>query len=106
MGWGTSFKADMYISKKIFRNKHELLDEIEEIKADIDRTKTRLKMYAIANLKDIIEDDANPLHYCQYVIDDEIEEMLSNQILLYKLELLLELSETDSNIFKNSIDDL
>ena len=55
MGWGTSFKADIYLSRITFSNKYELEDKIRENDKWIEDAKKRIQMFVAATPKDIID---------------------------------------------------
>jgi len=57
MGWGTDFKADVYLNKLTFINELEVQNKIDENISDIQDAKQRIKMFASATLSDIIPDD-------------------------------------------------
>lgn len=55
MGWGTAFNTEIYLSKQIFQHKWEVEEKIQENEKWISDCITKLKMLAIANVKDIID---------------------------------------------------
>lgn len=57
MGWGTDFKADIFLNRMNFENKSEVEDKIEELRKSISDAKVRIKMHASANVKDLIPED-------------------------------------------------
>lgn len=92
MGWGTSFKTEVYLSRKTFDNKYQVEQEIEEMKEWIQDSKAQLYMLAIANPKDLIPSDwtEEPVRFIKNEVDRLMESIDENLIDLYKLELLLE----------------
>lgn len=57
MGWGTSFKEDMYISKRCFDSIFELEDAIEDLKEDIVQREKEILMYVSGRPSDFIPSD-------------------------------------------------
>jgi len=57
MGWGTDFKADVYLNKLTFLNEIEVQNKIDENIDNIMDAKQRLKMFASSTPNDIIPDD-------------------------------------------------
>ena len=55
MGWGTSFKTEIYLSKQIFSNVFELENKIEENEKSIEDAKKRIQMFVSASPRDIID---------------------------------------------------
>lgn len=90
MGWGTSFYADMYISKKIFHSVNEIDQEIKSIENDIESERQTLLMYASSTPKDIADSDTDIIFDLKFKINESIETLhdLYNQ--LFKLEYLKE----------------
>jgi chaperone required for assembly of F1-ATPase len=104
MSFGTEFKADIYISRKVFTSIAEVQDYRDELKEEIVRYKSRLLMYVASNPKDIIPDEwkEEPIRWLQ----DESLELLSvieeNLNLLFKIDHLLEyLKENNIETIKN-----
>ena len=54
MGWGTSFKADIYLSRQTFNNRYELSEKIKELEGYIEFSKGKLTSLAVATPKDIV----------------------------------------------------
>lgn len=44
MGWGLSFKADIYLSKETYNTENEVQDSIDELDKDINRVKRRIAL--------------------------------------------------------------
>ena len=57
MGWGTDFKADVFLNRETYRTEYELDDKIEEIQLDIVNIRAKILMYSATNIKDIIPED-------------------------------------------------
>ena len=55
MGWGTSFKKEIYLNREIFSSKYELEQKIEQNKIWITNIIQKLKMFVAANPRDIID---------------------------------------------------
>ena len=55
MGWGTTFNTEIYLNRMIFQQKWEIEEKIQQNEKWISDCITKLKMLAIANVKDIID---------------------------------------------------
>ena len=69
MGWGTSFKADVYLSRQVFSSKGELDERIKELEEYIESAKRELTAYAVATPRDIIA-EKDESGYTQNPIDE------------------------------------
>lgn len=92
MGWGTEFNIEIFLSKKVFSNKYEVEEKIEENKKWISDNISKLKMFAASNPRDIIDPEwkEEPINWLSNQIDDiisGIEEFYSEN---YRLDLYLE----------------
>lgn len=106
MGWGTDFKASIYISRKVFNSNSELLDEIHEVKQRIEETQRLLSMYAVSNPKDIIPEDwkDDSINFINNKIVELLESYEEDITLLVKLDLLYETclaEKTDASHYKD-----
>lgn len=92
MGWGTSFTADMYISRELFRSEGEVQDKINELTESIDRTKRRLALMIAANPETFLDKskDSDPLYELDNRINDYLELFEEDLIHRYRLQLLLD----------------
>jgi len=92
MGWGTSFKTEIYLNRIVFDNKGQLEDEIEETEKNIEKSKQQILMYASASPKDIISDDwkEESISFINIKVNDLLNQIEEDTELLYKLNLLLE----------------
>jgi Na+/phosphate symporter len=54
MGWGTSFTADVYLSRQIFQSRYELDERVKKLEGYINSAKSELTAYAVATPKDIM----------------------------------------------------
>lgn len=57
MGWGTDFKADIYLSRLKFENKGLVEDKIEELEGILDSIRQQILMYGSSNIKDVTPED-------------------------------------------------
>ena len=57
MGWGTDFKADIYLNRMQFSSVCEVEDKIKELQDDNDLWEKRILMFCSANPKDIVPDE-------------------------------------------------
>lgn len=80
MGWGTTFKTDIYLNKTSFSSKIELDDTIKDLEKSIERYKQEIAMYTTSTPSSITPDEWK---------DDSIT------FLYNKLRDLLELYEED-----------
>lgn len=93
MSWGTSYKQDVYISRRTYSSKFELKDEIEEIKERIASGKAELMSLCCCTPKDIVvnkDDVDDALDVIQRKFYDLWDIIKDDIITLYKLEGLLE----------------
>ncbi len=88
MSWGTSFVADIYISRAIYNKIEDLNEAIDNLNESIDKLKVDLKNLAISTPKSITPDEYEPLEYVNFKVEDIIELYEDYTIRLYKLELL------------------
>lgn len=92
MGWGTTIKTEIYLSRMIFENRGLLEDEIEELEKTIERNKQEILMYCSANPKDIVPKDLDEeaIGFISNKVNDLLNDIEYNSVMLYKLNLLLE----------------
>lgn len=92
MGWGTDFTAEIYLSRKIFSNQYELDEAIKSFEDEISNIKSRLLMYASANIKEITPTDMEeePINFVYYKVTDEMKSLEENIIELHLLNLYKE----------------
>lgn len=102
MGWGTAFKTEIYISRKIFRNIQELKSDIEELEEKINQYETQLKMYAIANPKDIIPEDVEVVPYMENLMSELLEMFNEDKRSYIYMCLLLEEAEKNPELLNNT----
>lgn len=69
MGWGTSFKVDIYLSRQVFNSKYELDERVKELEGYIESAKRELTAYAVATPRDIIA-EKDESGYIQNPIDE------------------------------------
>lgn len=99
MGWGTSFKADIYLSRQIFSSKWEVEDKIEENKKWISNNISKLKMFAAANPRDIVDPEwkEEPINWLNNQIDDIMESINESSFENYRLEMYLDYINEECN---------
>jgi hypothetical protein len=83
MGWGTDFKADIYISRETFDSVQSLKNKIEDVKDDIKDTMLLLHIYTQR------EPPHDAVHERKAEVNEICEYLIETHILLYKLELYL-----------------
>lgn len=89
MGWGTDFKADIFLNSIVINNDSELDDLIRETEYDINEIKTRLNMYVASNPKDITPDEwkEESLRFLHTNVNELIDELQEKTVLQYNLGL-------------------
>lgn len=99
MGWGTSFKADIYLSRQIFSSKLDLEFKIEENKKWISNNISKLKMFAAANPRDIVDPEwkEEPINWLNNQINDIIESIEESSFENYRLEMYLDYINEECN---------
>lgn len=88
MGWGTTFKSEIYLSKITFGNNYEIEEYIKEKEEEIEKTKNKLCMFASSTPKDI----------CPNEWEDEMIRFLSNEVSSltdYLEELIIEKTKAE-----------
>ena len=101
MGWGTQFKADIYINKQVFKSTYELDDKIEELSSTLNMYKALLKQYASATPRDIVpkEWEGEPIEWLNNKVDEIVDSFEELQYDLYRLRLFKDhLEETNTPI--------
>lgn len=88
MGWGTSFSADIYISKKLFRSQYELDDEIDSLEKEIQSNTQTLLMYCSSTPRDISSPDWEVIPEIKLRATEIIESLMDSHYELIKLTLL------------------
>ena len=112
MGWGTSFKADIYLSRQVFNSKYELDEKIKEVEEYIESAKQELTAYAVATPRDIIaeKDESgyiqNPIDEVLRKVNETFEWMEDNYRDLNKLYLYQEYLEENPDIDINQFSDI
>lgn len=105
MGWGTDFKADLYLNRQIYDSMGQLDDAISDAEERIEKIKQRLFMFASASPKEITspEWDGNSIDYIHYEFDISLDELLSETKELQLLWLYKEyLEEQERNNTENA----
>lgn len=89
MGWGTDFKADIFLNRIVINNDSELDDLIRETEYDLNEIKTRLNMYVASNPKDITPDEwkEESLRFLHTNVNELIDELQEKTVLQYNLGL-------------------
>lgn len=109
MGYGTDFKADIYLNRMIFTNKYELENKIEENKGYISDSIQKIKMFAAANPRDIVDAEwkEEPINWINNQINDLMESINEFSFENYRLELYLDYINDECNgiIPKMTIED-
>lgn len=112
MGYGTSFKAEVYINRQIFNSKHELDERIKELEGYIESAKIELTAYAVATPRDIIaeKDESgyiqNPIDELLRKVHETFEWIEDNYRDLNKLYLYQQYLEENPDIDINQFSDI
>ena len=89
MGWGTSFKPELYISKQIYKDLDDLNYDIKELDDVIKSLEAKILMYASANPKDIVQKDSDDiisdLQCSISILLDDYKEIIETRYLLTQL---------------------
>lgn len=99
MGYGTAFNVEIYLSRQIFNSKYELEQKIEENKKWISNNISKLKMFAAANPRDIVDPEwkEEPVNWLNNQIDDIIESIEEFSFENYRLEMYLDYINEECN---------
>jgi len=101
MGWGTTFKPEIYLSKKSFESDYDLEDEISENEMHLTSIEKEILMLASANPKDICGEEFKdePLSFVKYRIEELMDSYAQTMTDLTNLRHFREhLEETQEDI--------
>lgn len=90
MGWGTDFKADVFLNRQMFTNKHEVEEAIKEKINEIIQNEVLLLGYAMATPKDIFPNSDDVAFDVKLAISEVLENLSELHVDRYKLSLYLE----------------
>jgi len=91
MGWGTEFKAEIYLNRQKYNSILEIDDKIEEYEELIEMHKEELLISVALNPEKVREEnDASLIHSIRHHVNDILESLEEVYVELYKLELLKE----------------
>lgn len=98
MSYGTDFKADIYISRKIFTSLDEVQEYRDELEEDIINDKAKVLMYVSSTPKDIIPDDwkDEPIRWLQDQLIELLTNIEENLNLLFKIDHYIEYLEENN----------
>jgi len=98
MSYGTDFKADIYISRKIFTSLDEVQEYRDELENDIINDKAKVLMYVSSTPKDIIPDDwkDEPIRWLQNQLIEHLTNIEENLNLLFKIDHYIEYLEENN----------
>jgi len=112
MGWGTSFTADVYLSRQVFQNRYELDERVKELEEYINSAKQELTALAVATPRDIIA-EKNEDGYVQNPIDEilrktreNFEWMEDNYIALHRLYQFQQYLDENPDVELGKLNDL
>jgi hypothetical protein len=92
MGWGTDFKADIFLNKVTYSSKGLLEDDINETKKDIQRCKNYIIIMTSSGAYNLVPDEwkSDIVSWINSEIKTITDSMEEYYIKLVKLELYLE----------------
>lgn len=90
MGWGTDFKAEVFLNRLVFANKYEVEEAIKEKSNDIIQNEVLLLGYAMATPKDIFPNSDDVAFDVKIAVSDVLENLAELHVDRYKLSLYLE----------------
>ena len=93
MGWGTSFNAEIYISRKTWNSIGELEQDIKDKEESIAMSISTLK-----SLVSYAPKDVNDMQESLQIFDDYMGGLEEEYTDLYKMYMLKELLDEDKNI--------
>lgn len=105
MGWGTTFKPGIYLSRFHFDSAYDIEDAIEELEEDIQRAKESLMMLAASRPSDISEEGYNPLDYVRIEFMDTWNLLREDMVKLTNLCHLKEFLEDNPGIDVKKLQD-
>ena len=98
MSWGTSFDANIYISKMHFQSKQDVENKKADINKELINIENILFGYICANPSEIVseddKDDNNIIEALRYKFNELLEDYTHNLITSYELDLLEENFDT------------
>tara|TARA_R110000868_G_scaffold265282_5_gene524102 strand:+ start:1028 stop:1366 length:339 start_codon:yes stop_codon:yes gene_type:complete len=112
MGYGTSFKTEVYINRQIFNSKYELAERIKELEGSLESAKRELTAYAVATPRDIIaeKDESgyiqNPIDELLRKVHETFEWMEDNYRDLNKLYQYQQYLEENPDVNINQFSDI
>lgn len=97
MGWGTSFKADIYLNRQSYQNKLQVEAAIDEQEEEIENCTKQLLMYAMAVPSDIIPPDwkEDTVIFVKDKVSEVIQNLMEAARLLIDLNYYLEVFDQD-----------
>lgn len=100
MGWGTHFKAEIYLNRQIFRSEGEIKNEIEELTEEIQKSREALMILVASSYKDIREEDEDPVWGLRNRVQEIIDDITTNNLSIYRLRLYLEAIQEGTTKFE------
>ena len=100
MGWGTSFKQEIYLNRVIFDDISDVQDAIKDKELSIADAEKRMLMFASSNIKDVVPDEwkDEPINYIHNQVSALIEEMMSDHLDLLNLRSFFSYVENGGSI--------
>ena len=98
MGWGTTFEAEVYLSRQVFSNRSEVEFRLEEIEDSMNWCKQNIAMLVAVTPKDYSNEE-NPLFEMKTELNESLEYLEDLVVERTRLGLYLEYLE-ENNIEK------
>lgn len=98
MGWGTTFKAEVYLNRQVFSHRSEVEYRLEEVKDSVNRCKQDIAMLVAVTPKDYSNEE-NPLFEMKTDLNETMEYLEDMLVERTRLGLYLEYLE-ENNIEK------
>lgn len=92
MGWGTEFKYDIYLSRRVYRAKWEVEDDVKNVEKEVERTKEQILMFCSASPNTIVSEDYKDeaVNYIHREVSELFEFYEEQLLLLQNLKCYLE----------------
>lgn len=96
MGWGTEFKAEIFLNKQTYPTIQDVDIKIEELEEDNLCIRQTISMYSSANIKDLTDEEGGTLtiEQLQFILSNYFSTLEQNIVLIYQLKLLKEFFNT------------
>jgi hypothetical protein len=106
MGFGTSFKTEVYLNRQLFSHLSEVEERVEDRRLQIEDIKRRLLMFASSNVRDIVPDDwkEEPINWINNHVGDLLSDLIIDVREFIQLEAFVEYVKEGGSI-KGDVED-